>query len=121
VVIRQGDVYWADLGAPRGSAPADRRPVVVIQSDGFNQSRLRTVVVCALFSNLDYARFPGNVVIPSNESGLPRESVANVTQLATIDRAFLADEDYCGTLSSALLGELHRGVSLVLALTRRAR
>jgi mRNA interferase MazF len=121
MVIRQGDVYWADLGAPRGSAPADRRPVMIIQSDAYNQSRLRTVVVCALFSNLGYTRFPGNVLIPAYESGLPRDSVANVTQIATLDRAFFNEEDYAGCVSTSLLREVHRGVSLVLALPRRER
>ncbi|MCA1599322.1 MAG: type II toxin-antitoxin system PemK/MazF family toxin [Chloroflexi bacterium] len=119
MVVRQGDIYWADLGTPRGSAPGYRRPVLVIQSDAFNDTQLRTVIVCALFSNLEYARFPGNVVIPTSESGLPRESVANVTQLATIDRAFLMEDDYCGTVSLSLLREIHAGVDLVLALSRR--
>jgi mRNA interferase MazF len=94
---------------------------MVIQSDAYNQSRLQTVVVCALFSNLGYGRYPGNVVIPAYESGLPRDSVANVTQIATLDRAFLAEEDYSGTVSISLLREVHRGVGLVLALSRRGR
>ena len=119
MVIRQGDVYWADLGEARGSAPGDRRPVLVIQSDVFNDSTIRTVVVCALYSNLDYARFPGNVVVAPIESGLPRDSVANVTQLATIDRALLTADGYSGTLSPSLLRDVHDGVQLVLALSRR--
>jgi len=119
MVIRQGDIYWADLGAPQGSEPGYRRPVLVIQSDTFNDTRLRTVVVCALFSNLEYARFPGNVVIPPPESGLPRASVANVTQIATIDRTFLTEADYSGTLSLSLLRIIHDGIDLVLSLTRR--
>jgi len=118
MVVRQGDIYWADLGTPRGSARGYRHPVLVIQSDAFNDTQLRTVVVCTLFSNLEYARFPGNVVIPTHESGLPRESVANVTQLATIDRAFLMEDDYCATVSPSLLREVHAGVDLVLALPR---
>ena len=117
MVVRQGDIYWADLGIPRGSAPGYRRPVLVIQSDAFNDTQLRTIVICALFSNPEYARFPGNAVIPTFESGLPRESIANVTQLATIDRAFLTEEDYCGTISPSLLREIHAGVDLVLALS----
>ena len=118
MVIRQGDIYWADLNAPAGSAPGYRRPVIVIQSDIFNDTQLRTVVVCALFSNLEYARFPGNVIIPTHESGLPRDSVANVTQIATVDRTFLTESDYCGTISLSLLREVHAGVALVLALPR---
>lgn len=118
-MIRQGDVYWADLGAPRGSEPGYRRPVLVVQSDIFNDTRLRTVVVCALFSNLEYARFPGNVVIPARESGLRRDSVANATQIATIDRGFLTDDDYCGTISLSLLRDVHEGLELVLSVTRR--
>ena len=121
MVIRQGDIYWADLGNPRGSAPGYRRPVLVLQSDIFNDTQLSTVVVCALFSNLEYARFPGNVIVPSLESGLPRESVANVTQIATVDRTFLAHDDYCGTVSSSLLQAIHDGVELVLSLSHNRR
>lgn len=120
MVIQQGDIYWADLGTPIGSAPGYRRPVVVLQSDAFNASQLRTLVICALFSNAAYARFPGNVIVPADESGLPRDSVANVTQIATIDRAFLAESDYCGAISPSLLREIHQGIELVFALTRRA-
>lgn len=119
MVVRQGDIYWADLGTPRGSEPGYRRPVLIIQSDTFNDTRLRTVVVCALFSNLEYARFPGNVTIPAPESGLPRDSVANVTQIATIDRAFLTEDDYAGTIPPPRLRHVHDGVELVLSLLHR--
>lgn len=119
MVIRQGDVYWADLGMPRGSEPGFRCPVLVIQSDIFNDTQLRTVVVCALFSNRDYARFPGNAIIPARESGLPRDSVVNVTRIATIDRTFLTEDDYSGTIGPELLRDVHDGVALVLALAHR--
>ncbi|HWE63475.1 MAG TPA: type II toxin-antitoxin system PemK/MazF family toxin [Chloroflexota bacterium] len=119
MVIRQGDIYWADLGVPRGSAPAYRRPVIVVQSDLFNHSQLQTVVVCALFSNLQYARFPGNVIIPTNESGLSHESVANVMQIATLDRTLLVEGDYCGTVSVSLFREIYGGILLVLSSSRR--
>lgn len=91
----------------------------MIQSEVCNLSRLRTVVVCALFSNLEYARFPGNVVVPTRESGLSRDSIANVTQIATIDRDLLAGDDYRGAVSHSLLEEIHDGIELVLALSRR--
>jgi mRNA interferase MazF len=91
VTVRQGEVYWVELGDPRGSAPGYRHPHVVIQNDVFNRSRLGTVVVCALTSNLARAASPGNVLLKKGEANLPKDSVANVTQLVTVDRADLAE------------------------------
>ena len=112
VVIRQGDLYWVDLGQASGSRPALRRPFVVIQNDLFNQSRLATVVVCALTSNQSRAEAPGNVRLPQGEGYLPRDSVVNVTQLFTIDKGELSER--IGRIGGERTAEVLRGVRLVL-------
>ncbi len=112
MVIRQGDVYWVDLGEPGGSEPGYRRPVVVIQNNVFNQSRLRTVVVCALTSNLKRAQAPGNVLLKAGEANLPRDSVVNVTQIFTLNKADLIE--YLGTLPPRRVRQILEGVRLVL-------
>ncbi len=112
MVIRQGDVYWVDLGEPGGSEPGYRRPVVVIQNNVFNQSRLRTVVVCALTSNLKRAQAPGNVLLKAGEANLPRDSVVNVTQIFTLNKADLIE--YLGTLPPRRVRQILEGVCLVL-------
>ena len=112
MVIRQGDVFWVDLGAPSGSRPGLRRPFVVVQNDLFNRSRLATVVVCALTSNLHRAEAPGNVLVPRGEGNLVQDSVVNVTQLFTIDKSELADR--VGRLGSERVAEILRGIRLVL-------
>jgi mRNA interferase MazF len=112
VVIRQGDVYWADLGPLRGSAPAFLRPVVVVQNDLFNRSRIGTIVVCALTSNLRRAAVPGNVLLDEDEAGLPRRSVVNVSQLVTLDRGDLAER--LGGLSEERMEDVLGGIFLLL-------
>ncbi|MGC5167305.1 type II toxin-antitoxin system PemK/MazF family toxin [Luteimicrobium sp. DT211] len=87
MVIRRGEVCWVDFGEPRGSAPAKRRPAVVVQSDQYNRSRISTVVVLPITSNTALARHPGNVFLPALASGLPKDSVVNVSQPMTVDRA----------------------------------
>jgi len=111
-VIGQGDVWWADLGAPGGSEPGFRRPVVVIQGDAFNQSEIRTVLCVALTSNLKWAESPGNVVLPARSTGLPRNSVANVTQVVTLDKTDLTDR--VGKLSAAKMNAVLAGVDTLL-------
>ena len=111
-MIRQGDIFWIDLGDPLGSEPGYRHPYVVIQSDSFNQSRIRTVVVCAVTSNLRRATAPGNVLLEEGEGHLPKRSVVNVSQLYTVDRARLADR--VGALSRKRVVEIVDGVKLVL-------
>ena len=91
MVASQGDLFWVDLGEPSGSRPGFRRPFVVVQNDLFNRSRLSTVIVCALTSNLRRAEAPGNVLLPQGAGNLPQDSVANVTQLFTIDKGELTD------------------------------
>jgi len=91
MVVAQGEIWWADLPEPTGSEPGFRRPVLVVQGDAFNRSRLRTVVCVALTSNLRWADAPGNVRLTARVTGLPQDSVANVTQVVTLDQAVLTE------------------------------
>lgn len=91
MVITQGDVFWADLPAPHGSGPGFRRPVLVVQGDALNRSRLATVVCVPLTSNLRWAEAPGNVLLRTRSTGLPKDSVANVSQIIAVDRAVLTE------------------------------
>lgn len=113
-MIQQGEIWWADLADPQGSEPGFRRPVVVIQSDAFNRSRIGTVVVAAITSNLDLVEAPGYVRLSRRESKLPRESVVNVSQILTLDRSFLTER--VGRLSAGKFAEVESGVRLVLSL-----
>lgn len=110
--IQQGGVYWIDLGPPDGSEPAYRHPHVVVQSDVYNRSRLRTVIVCALASNLRRADLPGNILLSEGEANLPRPSVVNVTQVFTVDRSALGEP--IGKLSRRRVREIVAGIQLVL-------
>ena len=112
MVIAQGEVWWADLPEPSGSQPGFRRPVVVVQGDAFNRSRLATVVCVPLTSNLRWAEAPGNVLLASKVTGLPKDSVANVSQLVTLDKSSLTDR--IGKLSSAKLELVLFGIDVVL-------
>ena len=112
MVISQGDVWWADLGEPAGSEPGFRRPVIVVQGDSFNRSTLRTVVAVPLTSNLRWAAAPGNVQLSARATGLPRDSVANVSQLVALDRSILIER--VGRLSSPKLELVLAGIDTVL-------
>ncbi|MBM4354090.1 MAG: type II toxin-antitoxin system PemK/MazF family toxin [Deltaproteobacteria bacterium] len=112
MVIRQGDVFWAWLGPPGDSSPAGRRPVVVVQSDLFNRTRINTVVVAAVTSNLKLAALPGNVRLKKGEAGLPKPCVVNVTQLASLDRTRLGEK--LGSLSAERLRAVLGGIDLVI-------
>jgi mRNA interferase MazF len=112
VVIRQGDIYWVDLGEPLGSAPGFRHPHVVVQNDVFNGSRIHTVVVCALTSNLRWAEAPGNVLLTPGEANLSKQSVVNVSQIFTVDKRQL--EEKIGSLSMVRVREILDGIRLVL-------
>jgi len=112
VVVHEGDVYWYDFGQPRGSDLGFRRPAVVVQSNTYNATTIATVVVCAITSNLKLARQPGNVSLQAGEGGLSRESVVNVTQIATIDKQFL--EGYIGRLAPERIRAIRAGLLLVL-------
>ncbi|MEZ4712266.1 MAG: type II toxin-antitoxin system PemK/MazF family toxin [Caldilineaceae bacterium] len=108
MVIRQGEIYWIDMGEPIGSGPGYRRPHVVVQNNILNQSRLKTVVVCSMTSNLRLAEIPGNVLISAKEINLPRDSVVNVSQLMTVDKQEL--QDWVGSLSKHTLYRVLRGI-----------
>ncbi|MBS1109762.1 MAG: mRNA interferase MazF2 [Anaeromyxobacteraceae bacterium] len=112
MAIAQGEVWWADLPEPVGPGPGYRRPVVVVQGEAFNRSRLATAVCVPLTSNLDWAEAPGNVRLPARATGLPRDSVANVSQLATLDRALLTER--AGRLSRKQVDLVLLGIDLVL-------
>jgi mRNA interferase MazF len=113
--MRRGELWWADLGLPRGSAPALRRPVLIISANAYNRSRLRTVTVAVLTTNARLAALPGNVAVPADVSELDADSVVNVTQLATIDRDTL--EDRAGALPDWLMAQVDAGLARALALT----
>jgi len=111
-VINQGDVYWIDLGEPSGYEPGYRHPHVVIQNNLFNRSQIRTVIVLALTSNLKRADVPGNVLLENGEANLPRQSVANVSQVFTVDKSQL--DEYIGALSPRRVREILNGIRLVI-------
>ncbi len=112
MVISQGEVWWADLPEPSGSEPGFRRPVLVVQGDAFNRSRIPTVVCVALTSNVRWADAPGNVLLTSKVSGLPKDSVANVSQIVTLDKASLTDR--VGKLPRAKLELVLLGIDAML-------
>jgi mRNA interferase MazF len=115
VVVERGEVWWADLGEPEGAEPGFRRPLLVVQSDAFNRSRLGTTLAVVLTSNLRLLDAPGNVLIPAKAAGLPKDSVANVSQVITIDKDFLTER--VGRIRGALLKDVDAGLRLVLALS----
>lgn len=113
-MTRRGELWWADLGEPRGSAPARRRPVLVIQADTYNRSALRTAVVASVTTNLRLAAMPGNVFVGAPTGGLVQDSVVNVTQIVALDERFL--ETLIGALPRHLLDDVDRGLRRVLSL-----
>lgn len=112
-MIAQGEIHWVDFGTPGGSGPGYRRPVVIVQNDAFNASGISTVVVTVITSNLLLARAPGNVLLRKGEAGLPRRSVVNVSQVATVDRSMLKGR--LGKLAPRRLHEVLEGIQIVLA------
>jgi mRNA interferase MazF len=112
VVIRQGDIFWIDLGEPDGSGPGYRHPHVVVQNNVFNRSKIKTTVVCALSSNLNRAQAPGNVRLNDGEASLPKQSVIIVSQIFTVDKTLL--DEYIGTLSKARVQEILNGIHLLI-------
>ena len=112
--LQRGEIWWADLPEPRRSEPGYRRPVLVIQANSFNRSRIHTVLVAAITGNVDLAVAPGNVLLPADSAGLPRDSVVNVSQILTLDRSFLTE--HAGTLSPRLQRAVDTGLRSVLHL-----
>src|ERR1035438_9080883 len=112
--IQRGEIWWADLPEPRRSEPGYRRPVLVVQADSFNRSRIQTVLVAAITSSLDLEDAPGNIMLPARSSGLPRDSVVNVSQVLTLDRSFLTEQ--AGSLPARLQASVDAGLRLALQL-----
>lgn len=112
MVISQGEIWWADLGAPKGSEPGFRRPVVVVQGDALNRSRIATVVCVPLTSNLKWADAPGNVLLAARSTSLQKDSVANVSQIVALDKAVLTER--VSKLSAAKVDLLLSGIDVVL-------
>jgi mRNA interferase MazF len=113
-VIERGAIHWVDLGAPQGSRPGKRRPVLVVSSDAYNASQLATVVAVVITSNTSLAALPGNVFLPASATGLPKDSAANVTAIVTLDKTDL--DEPVGAVPRYLLDDLDRGLRRVLDL-----
>ena len=111
-MIAQGEIWWADLDDPTGSEPGFRRPVIVVQSDAFNRSRIATVVCVAMTSNLKWADAPGNVLLEAKVTGLGKDSIVNVSQIVTLDKTVLAER--VGRVSRSKLQLVIDGIDLVL-------
>ena len=114
MVVERGQIWTADLGEPEGSEPGYNRPVLIVQADAFNRSRLHTVIAVVLSTNLRLVDAPGNVLIPAKASGLKKDSVANVSQVITIDRDFLTE--LAGRVRGQSLKDVETGLRLILSL-----
>ncbi len=114
MVVRRGDIWWASLPTPRGSEPGYRRPVLVIQSEDFNRSRIGTVIVVVITTNMALADAPGNALLPRHDTRLRKDAVANVSQILTIDRTFFLQR--VATLPIRLFARVETGLRLVLSL-----
>ena len=115
-MTRRGQVFWVDLGEPSSSAPAKRRPVLIVSADAFNLSRLQTVLAAAITSNTAMAAHPGNVFLPATATGLSKDSVVNVTQLVTLDRVDFEGQEPAGGVPGYLMVDVDAGLRLVLDL-----
>ena len=113
-MIRRGEIWWATLEDPLGSQPGFRRPLIIVQANEFNRSRINTVLAVVLTSNLRLSKAPGNVLLPAKNTGLPKDSVANVSQVITVDKRFLTEK--IGELSPNQLQVVDEGLRLILSL-----
>ena len=112
MVIRQGEIYWVDLGEPRGSEPSYRHPHIVVQNNLFNASKINTVAVCALTSNLKRAKAPGNVLLEKGEANLLKKSVVNISQIYTVNKSDLIEN--IGRVSQNRIQQILDGINLLL-------
>ena len=112
MTIKQGDIFWVDLGIPKASEPGYKHPHVVIQNNVYNVSKINTVVVCALTSNVRRAAAPGNVLLEKGEAYLPKDSVVNISQIITVDKSDLIEK--IGSLSPSKIKQVIEGVKLLL-------
>ncbi|MGI8640693.1 MAG: type II toxin-antitoxin system PemK/MazF family toxin [Pyrinomonadaceae bacterium] len=116
MVVERGEIWRADLGEPRGSSPGFHRPVVIVQSDFFNQTRINTLVVAIITTNLRLGNMPGNVILSQRASGLDKESVINISQLFTVDRVDLLE--FVNALSAKKMEQVDEGLRLILSLPK---
>jgi mRNA interferase MazF len=114
MVVHRGEIWWASLIQPSGSEPGYRRPIIVVQSNDFNTSQIRTIVAIVITSNLNLAKSPGNVLLKKKQTGLSKDSIANVSQIVTLDKSFLTEK--VGNLTSGQLNKVEDGLKLVLSL-----
>ena len=114
MVINRGEIWWASLPIPIGSEPGYKRPVLIVQDDAFNRSRLNTVIAVVITSNLALAEAPGNIYLPKGKTNLPKDSVANVAQIVTIDKGFLTER--VGAIDEQLMDRVDNGLRMVLYL-----
>ena len=112
--MHRGEIWWASLGEPEGSGPGYRRPVLIVQSDEFNRSRINTVIVAVLTSNIALAQAPGNVLIKARHAGLAKDSVVNVSQVITVDKQRLTEK--IKKVEPSTMAEVDDGLRLVLAI-----
>lgn len=112
--MRRGDIWWADLPELAGATPGYRRPVLLLQADAFTNSRIATIIAVVITSNLRLATAPGNVLLRAAESGLPKDSVINVSQIITLDKLTL--DERVGHVTARTLEEVENGIRLVLDL-----
>ncbi|MEH2167413.1 MAG: type II toxin-antitoxin system PemK/MazF family toxin [Nostoc sp.] len=112
--MQRGKIWWADLLMPVASEPGYRRPVLIVQSDEFNRSRIRTVIAAVLTTNLRLAEAPGNILVTTDETGLPQDSVVNISQVITVDKSFLMEQ--VSQVSDRVMVLVDEGLRLVLAL-----
>ena len=108
----RGEIWWATLPTPRASEPGYKRPVLILQSDAFNNSNINTVICVIITSNIGLARAPGNVILSKKDSNLPKRSVINVSQIVTLDKSYLTE--CVGTISKNILNKVENGIKLIL-------
>ena len=114
MVINRGEIWWTDLPEPTGSSPGYRRPVIIIQSDIFNKANLNTSIVALVTTNLELEKMRGNVLLKKHQSGLPKDSIVNVTQVFTLDKSLLLE--FVSALSERKIEQIDKGLSLVISL-----
>ncbi len=114
MVVQRGEIWWASLPTPTGSGPGFRRPLVIVQSNDFNRSRINTIIAITVTSNLKLAGAPGNILLPAKSTGLPKNSVANISQIITVDKSFFTEK--VGKLKAKQMQQLEEGLRLVLSL-----
>ncbi|MGV1100068.1 type II toxin-antitoxin system PemK/MazF family toxin [Thiovibrio sp. JS02] len=112
--MKRGEIWWAILPEPAGSGPGYKRPILIIQSDEFNKSKINTIIAVVITSNIRLAAAPGNVLLPPKKSKLPKESVINISQVITIDKSFLSEKVHA--LSNEMIAQVDEGLKLVLKL-----